>query len=129
LDKFLQRNYLCMPLVHQTILLFALNFLDAVLTIYWVRNGFATEGNQLMATLLDIGVLPFLAVKVAIGAVTAIVLWRWRNLRLAKYGLVVALAIYIGLMGVHFFTGLSAFGYVSNTFVRDLTVWSSNLLA
>jgi Domain of unknown function (DUF5658) len=125
----LQGNYLCMPLVHQTILLFALNFLDAVLTIYWVRNGFATEGNQLMATLLDIGDLPFLAVKVAIGAVTAIVLWRWRNLRLAKYGLVVALAIYIGLMGVHFFTGLSAFGYVSNTFVSDFTVWSSNLLA
>ncbi len=118
-----------MPLVHQTILLFALNFLDAVLTIYWVRNGFATEGNQLMATLLDIGDLPFLAVKVAIGAVTAIVLWRWRNLRLAKYGLVVALAIYIGLMGVHFFTGLSAFGYVSNTFVSDLTAWSGNLLA
>jgi hypothetical protein len=129
LDEFLQGNYLCMPLVHQTILLFALNFLDAVLTIYWVRNGFATEGNQLMATLLDIGDLPFLAVKVAIGAVTAIVLWRWRNLRLAKYGLVVALAIYIGLMGVHFFTGLSAFGYVSNTFVSDFTVWSSNLLA
>jgi uncharacterized membrane protein len=129
LDEFLQGNYLCMPLVHQTILLFALNILDAVLTIYWVRNGFATEGNQLMATLLDIGDLPFLAVKVAIGAITAIVLWRWRNLRLAKYGLIVALAIYIGLMGVHFFTGLSAFGYVSNTFVSDFTVWSSSLLA
>jgi Domain of unknown function (DUF5658) len=118
-----------MPLVYQTFLLFALNFLDAVLTIYWVRNGFATEGNQLMATLLDIGDLPFLAVKVAIGAVTAIVLWRWRNLRLAKYGLAVALAVYISLMGIHFFTGLSAFGYVSNTFVSDFTVWSSSLLA
>ena len=118
-----------MPLFHQTFLLFALNFLDAVLTIYWVRNGFATEGNQLMATLLDIGDLPFLAVKVAIGAVTAIVLWRWRNLRLAKYGLAVALAIYISLMGIHFFTGLSAFGYVSNTLVNDFTVWSGSLLA
>ena len=113
-----------MPLYHQTLLLFTLNFLDAVLTIYWVRNGFATEGNQLMATLLDIGDFPFLAVKVAIGAVTAVVLWRWRNLRLAKYGMAVALAIYIGLMGIHFFTGLSAFGYVSNTFVHDLMNWS-----
>lgn len=118
-----------MPLFYQAFLLFALNFLDAVLTIYWVRNGFATEGNQLMATLLDIGDLPFLAVKIAIGAVTAIVLWRWRNLRIAKYGLAVALAIYISLMGVHFFTGLSAFGYVSNTFVNDFTAWSTNLLA
>lgn len=113
-----------MPLYHQTLLLFTLNFLDAVLTVYWVRNGFATEGNQLMATLLDIGDFPFLAVKVAIGAVTAVVLWRWRDLRLAKYGMAVALAIYIGLMGIHFFTGLSAFGYVSNTFVNDFMTWS-----
>jgi len=110
-----------MPLIHQTVLLFALNFFDAVLTIYWVRNGFATEGNQLMATLLDIGDMPFLAVKVAIGAVTAVVLWRWRKKRLAKYGLTVALAVYISLMGIHFLTGLSAMGYVSNTFVQDFT--------
>lgn len=117
-----------MPLLHQTFLLFALNLLDAVLTIYWVRNGFATEGNHLMATLLDIGDMPFLAVKVAIGAVTAVVLWRWRNVRLAKYGLAVALAVYISLMGIHFVTGLSAFGYVSNTFVNDFTVRVSSLL-
>lgn len=117
-----------MPLFHQTFILFALNFLDAVLTIYWVRNGFATEGNQLMATLLDIGDMPFLAVKVAIGAVTAVVLWRWRNLRMAKYGLAVALAVYISLMGIHFFTGLSAMGYVSNTFVQDATGWATGLL-
>ena len=118
-----------MPLFHQTFLLFALNFIDAVLTIYWVRNGFATEGNQLMATLLDIGDLPFLAVKVAIGAVTAIVLWRWRKFRLAKYGLAVALAVYISLMGIHFFTGLSALGVVSNTFVNDLSCQLGALLA
>ena len=110
-----------MPLFHQTFLLFALNFLDAVLTIYWVRNGYATEGNQLMATLLDIGNGPFLAVKVAIGAVTAIVLWRWRKKRLAKYGLAVALAVYISLMGIHFLTGLSAFGIVSNNLVNDFS--------
>ena len=118
-----------MPLFHQTFLLFALNFLDAVLTIYWVRNGFATEANHLMATLLDIGDMPFLAVKVAIGLVTAVVLWRWREMRLAKYGLVIALAVYISLMGIHFFTGLSAFGYVSETFVGDLTRQLSSLLA
>jgi hypothetical protein len=47
-----------MPFYIQPLLLFALNFLDAVLTIYWVRNGFATEGNHLMATLLDIGDRP-----------------------------------------------------------------------
>jgi hypothetical protein len=118
-----------MPLFHQTFLLFALNFLDAVLTIYWVRNGYATEGNHLMATLLDIGDVPFLLVKIAIGAVTATVLWRWRKMRLAKYGLAVALVVYIGLMGVHFVTGLSAFGIVSNTFVNDFSVRLGALLA
>jgi hypothetical protein len=110
-----------MTLLAQTILLFTLNFLDAVLTIYWVRNGFATEGNQLMAGLLDMGVLPFLLVKIAVGATAAIVLWRWRNLRLAKYGLTLALVIYIGLMGVHFVTGLSAFGVISDNFIAGIS--------
>lgn len=110
-----------MTLAGQTFLLFTLNFLDAVLTIYWVRNGFASEGNQLMAGLLDIGDLPFLAVKIAVGAVTSVVLWRWRNLRLAKYGLAFALVIYIGLMGVHFVTGLSAFGFISDNFISEIS--------
>jgi hypothetical protein len=96
-----------MQISAQTILLFTLNLLDAVLTIYWVRNGFATEGNRLMAILLDIGDLPFLAAKLAIGAAAALVLWNWRNLRLARCGLSVVLFLYIGLMGVHFVTGLS----------------------
>lgn len=110
-----------MQLIAPTILLFALNVLDAVLTLVWVRSGVATEGNQLMASLLEIGDTPFLIVKIAIGAVAAIVLSRWGNRRLARYGLAIALAVYISLMGIHFFTGLSAFGYVSNTFLEDLS--------
>ena len=109
-----------MPLFTQTFLLFTLNFLDAVLTIYWVRNGYATEGNQLMATLLDIGAFPFLTVKIAIGAVASITLWRWGNLKIAKYGLGVTLTLYIGLMGVHLFTGLAAFGFISENLITRL---------
>jgi len=30
-------------------------------------------------------------------------------------------AVYIGLMGVHLFTGPSAFGYVSTRFLEDLS--------
>ncbi|MCU1289384.1 MAG: hypothetical protein JWN60_1613 [Acidobacteria bacterium] len=118
-----------MQLFRQTFLLFALNLIDAVLTIYWVRNGFATEGNHLMATLLDIGDLPFLAVKIAIGATAAVVLWHWGNLRLARYGLTLALTLYIGLMGIHLFTGLSAFGLVSESFIQDASAWSSAFFA
>ena len=111
-----------MPLTTQTLLLFALNLLDAALTIYWVRNGYATEGNHLMATLLEIGVFPFLAVKIAVGAVAAVTLWRWRNLKIAKYGLAVTLILYVGLMGVHLFTGLSAFGFISENFIAEMLV-------
>ena len=118
-----------MKVSRQTILLFALNLLDAVLTIYWVRNGFATEGNRLMAILLDIGDLPFLAAKLAIGGAAALVLWNWRTLRLARCGLAMVLFIYIGLMGVHLVTGLSAFGLVSEDFVQNLSAWSHDLLA
>lgn len=118
-----------MLLIRSTILLFTLNFLDAVLTLFWVRNGFATEGNGLMAYLLDIGDLPFLAVKIAVGAIAALVLWRWGYLRLAKYGLALALTIYIGLMGVHFITGLSAFGLISETFFNDAANWTNTIFA
>jgi hypothetical protein len=118
-----------MQLLASTFLLFALNLLDALLTIVWVRAGVATEGNQLMARLLDVGNGPFLVVKIAIGAVAAAVLLRWGNRPTARYGLVVALAVYLGLMGVHIFTGLSAFGYVSNNAMQDLAAWPSQFFA
>ena len=119
-NKFLQEKPIYMHLLAPTFLLFALNLLDALLTIIWVRNGVATESNQLMAGLLDIGNGPFLIVKIAIGAVAAVVLYRWGNRPLARYGLAVALAVYVGVMGIHIFTGLSAVGYVSNTFLHDI---------
>ncbi len=108
-----------MQLIAPTFLLFALNLLDALLTIVWVRSGVATEGNQLMASLLDIGNGPFLIVKIAIGLVAGVVLIRWGSRPLARYGLVIALAVYLGLMAIHLFTGLAAFGVVSNTAIHD----------
>ncbi len=116
-----------MQLATQTFLLFLLNFLDAIFTIYWVRNGFASEGNHLMATLLDMGDLPFLSVKMLVGAIAAIVLWNWGGYKVARYGLALSLIIYVGLMGVHFVTGLSAFGYISGNLVNDVAIWSVNL--
>lgn len=118
-----------MLMLRPTFLLFTLNFLDAVLTIYWVRNGFASEGNELMARLLDIGDLPFLLVKIAVGAAAAIVLWRWENLRLARYGLALALCVYTGLMGVHFVTGLSAFGFISDALLHDIARLQNSIFA
>lgn len=118
-----------MPLIRPTFLLFALNLVDALLSLVWVRSGIATEGNRLMASLLDIGNMPFLAAKIAMGTVAALVLLRWGSRPLARYGLAVALALYISLMGIHLFTGLSALGYVSNSALSDLTAWPAQFLA
>ena len=118
-----------MQLLAPTFLLFTLNLLDALLTVFWVRSGVATEGNQLMARLLDVGNGPFLMVKIAMGAIAAMVLFRWGNRPLARYGLVIALAVYLGLMGIHIFTGLTAFGYVSNTALHDTVKWYGELFA
>lgn len=102
-----------MHLFRETFLLFSLNLLDAILTIIWVRSGVAPEGNELMAGLLDMGNLPFLSVKIAMGTFAAIVLLRWGNRKLARYGVAVALAVYISVMGVHLMTYLTAVGYLS----------------
>ena len=117
-----------MPLFRETFLLFSLNLLDAMLTIIWVRNGVATEGNDLTARLLASGDFTFLSAKIAIGTVTALVLLRWGGRPLARYGLTLALAVYITLLGIHVVTGLSAFGLISKAGMHDLELLANGLL-
>jgi len=100
-----------MSALAKSILLFFLNWLDAQLTIIWVRANLATEGNSLMARLLEIGDWPFLFVKLSIGAFAAFVLYRYANRPLARRGMKLALVIYGGLMFVHAATGMSALGW------------------
>ena len=118
-----------MHLFRETFLLFSLNLLDALLTIVWVRNGVATEGNELMARLLDSGDISFLGAKIAIGTITALVILRFGNLKLARYGVTLALAVYISLLGIHVVTGLSAFGIISQRGLHDLQTLTNGLLA
>jgi hypothetical protein len=118
-----------MQLSRPAFLLFALNLLDALFTLFWIHNSYAAEGNQLMAGLLDIGYAPFLTVKIGIGALAAFVVSRWANLSVARNGLRFALAIYVGIMGIHLFTGLSAFGFLSDASLATLTDWSNGLFA
>ena len=92
-------------------LLFALNWLDAQLTLLWIRLNVATEGNALMARILDHGELTFLGAKLAIGAFAAYILYRCAHLRIAQHGLTVVLGIYVILMLVHVATGCVALGW------------------
>jgi hypothetical protein len=95
----------------KSLLLFVLNWLDAQLTILWVRGGVATEGNGLMAYLLDLGNTPFLLSKLTIGALVAFTLYRFSHITLARKGLHFALGLYLALMLIHAATGASALGW------------------
>ncbi len=97
-----------MPVLLKAILLFGLNFVDAVLTLFWIRINVAEEGNAVMAYVLAFGEMPFLAVKIAIGAIALTVFYRFAHLRVSQIGVSLALVIYILLMGVHLLTGFAA---------------------
>ena len=100
-----------MDKLSKSCLLFTLNWLDAQLTILWVRLGVATEGNALMARVLEHGDWAFLGAKLAIGAFAAFVLYRCAHLPIAKRGINFVLGIYVILMLVHVATGCVALGW------------------
>lgn len=100
-----------MTILSKSVLLFALNMLDAVLTLVWIRLNVATEGNGLMARLLEYGEFPFLGVKFFVGFIAAYVLYRFAHFKIAKRGLQITLTVYCLLMLIHLATGLSALGW------------------
>jgi hypothetical protein len=100
-----------MGTLYKSFLLFGMNWLDAQLTVLWVRLNVATEGNGVMASLLDQGVLPFILVKLTIGAFAAFILYRFAHLPLARRGMKLVLGVYAALMFVHLVTGFSALGW------------------
>lgn len=97
-----------MPVLLKAILLFGLNFIDAVLTLVWIRLDAAEEGNAIMAYFLSFGEMPFLAVKLFIGAIALAVFCRFAHLRVSQIGVSLALLVYVLLMGVHLITGFAA---------------------
>ena len=100
-----------MGTLSKSLLLFTLNWLDAQLTLVWIRMNVATEGNSLMARVLSYGDAPFLIIKLSVGAFAAYVLYRCAHLPLAKRGMTVVLIIYLGLMVIHAAAGCSALGW------------------
>lgn len=100
-----------MGALSKSCLLFVLNGLDAQLTLLWIRLNVASEGNALMARVLEHGELTFLGAKVAIGAFAAIVLYRCAHLPIAKHGLTFVLGLYAVLMLIHAATGCVALGW------------------
>ncbi|MEO8572997.1 MAG: hypothetical protein ABI481_03435, partial [Pyrinomonadaceae bacterium] len=56
------------------------------------------------------------------------VLLRWGHRRLARYGLTLALAVYISLLGIHVVTGLTALGFITKAGMHDLELLTNGLL-
>ena len=100
-----------MSALAKSLLLFALNWLDAQLTLIWVHSNLATEGNGLMSQLLNLGDAPFMVAKIAVGAFAAYMLYRASHLPLARHGMRLALAVYLLLMMAHLATGITAIGW------------------
>lgn len=95
----------------KSLLLFAMNWLDAQLTLLWIRLDVATEGNGLMARLMSHGEGSFLGVKLIVGAFAAYILYRCSHVPLARRGMTLVLALYGGLMLIHTATGCVALGF------------------
>jgi len=95
----------------KSLLLFTLNWLDAQLTLLWIRTDVATEGNSLMARIINHSENSFLVFKLAIGAFAAYTLYRCSHLPIARRGMTFVLVVYSVLMAVHVATGLAALGW------------------
>ena len=95
----------------KSLVLFSLNWIDAQLTLIWVRSGLASEGNAVMNELLKLGDAPFLLAKLSVGAFAAYVFYRCSHLTLAQRGMQLALIVYCVLMLAHAATGMSALGW------------------
>ena len=95
----------------KSLLLFALNWLDAQLTLFWVHSNIASEGNGMMNQLLKLGDAPFMLVKLGIGAFAAYMLYRASHLALARHGMRLVLTVYGLLMMAHLATWLFALGW------------------
>jgi hypothetical protein len=91
------------------LLLVAVNFTDAVLTLAWVDMGVATEANPFMNALLQIGSGSFLAVKFTLVNLGAYLLWQFRSRRLARWGVALSLTVYGAVIYAHLRTAWSAF--------------------
>jgi hypothetical protein len=77
-----------------------------------------------MAKFLDAGDMTFLVAKLAIGMFSATIFVIGSEKPLAKYGLSLALAVYMGLIGIHLATGISAMGFLTYADLDQLQQFS-----
>jgi hypothetical protein len=78
-----------------------LNLLDAMFTLVYTRSGVATESNPLMDQVLSHSPVLFMMAKLALVSLGVLVLWRLRERRAARFGLVATAGAYTTLLAYH----------------------------
>lgn len=80
-----------------------LNFLDAYLTLELIRNGHAVEANPIMAFILEYGTTPFTVIKFVITAACLIILCLFKNVKVTRMCLPVAIKMYLLVVAYEFY--------------------------
>jgi hypothetical protein len=78
-----------------------LNLLDGLLTIFWVISGQAEEANPLMAELIQMHPVVFIAGKLALVMLGTYLLWRLRYRATAVISIFVVFLVYYALLLLH----------------------------
>lgn len=85
----------------------AMNGIDAVLTLVWVRAGFATEANLFLREIVNNHAVLFVLGKLGLVSLGSALLWRMRKSPLAVVGIFIAFLAYYILLLYHLrFAGL-----------------------
>jgi hypothetical protein len=79
----------------------ALNLADAVFTLGWIDVGLATEGNPVMAAMLSLHPLTFVATKLGLVGLGLALLHRQRRNPTAQLAATFAFFVYVGILCYH----------------------------
>lgn len=78
-----------------------LNLLDALLTLWWVEAGFATEANPFIRWIVEEHAVLFVVSKLSVVMLSTLLLWRLRSRALAVIGIFAAFLVYYGILLYH----------------------------
>lgn len=78
-----------------------MNLVDAVLTLLWVRAGFATEANPFISQIVEEHAVAFVASKLTLVCLGTAMLWRHRREPLAVVGIFAAFMVYYSVFVYH----------------------------
>lgn len=79
----------------------ALNLLDAVFTLLWIRGGLASEANPFLRDLAHGHPFAFIAVKLTVVTLGSLLLWGQRQRPLAVVFIFVAFGVYYAVLLAH----------------------------